>query len=290
MEAQTGGKVFTMTQLNNAVAIMENKQNSILAVLPRNIIEPDAFWQGVMEVAKNPDLQQCSPVTVASSIYGAAKLGFMPNGPLQHCWILPYRGKAQLLIGYRGFLDLARRSRSIIAPHAEVVYDNEPFDVHYGTNRRIEHQPYYAVGQANPGNVRCAYATWQDSGSVEFHTIPAERIERAKKASQSASSSFSPWKSDPDAMIRKTAIRDAAKLWPMTVELASAVQWDEQAERGAQVIRMDDMPHEPTTPRRRSLKTDSGFVEPEEPTNGDPSEMSDEEKQAIIEQEMAGVE
>src|SRR6185295_14399498 len=90
------------------------------------------------------------------------------------------------------------------------------------------------LGKDAPGNPRMVCVTWHDtiSGTTEHHVVLRDRIERAKEASKSTDSEYSPWNTDPAAMWLKTGIVDASRFWPLSPEMAQAVQWDEQADRG----------------------------------------------------------
>jgi len=61
-----------------------------------------------------------------------------------------------------------------------------------------------------------------------------EEIEKIRKTSKAAKSSFSPWNTHYEEMARKTAIRRIAKYLPLSPELATAVSIDERADIGKQ--------------------------------------------------------
>jgi len=90
-----------------------------------------------------------------------------------------------------------------------------------------------------------------------------DRIERAKEASKSTDSEYSPWNTDPAAMWLKTGIVDASRFWPLSPEMAQAVQWDEQADRG----------------ERQTVETPQGEAEltsPPEATEGERDDLLDQ--------------
>lgn len=227
--------------MTTAVALIEKTEDRIMQMIPA-AIDRDRFIANALSIAKLPAMSKCQPGSVALTIVGAARLGLDLDPSLGWAYIVPRKGVATLQIGYRGYTELANRSRQIAAIHAEVVYANDDYRVLRGTKRGIEHITADDLG-VERGDARAAYCTWLDlrSNTVEFHTVTLDRINRAKAASDSASKSYSPWHSDPEAMVKKTAIRDASRYWPLTPEMAKAVRWDEQAERGEmQTIRVDE--------------------------------------------------
>lgn len=208
---------------------------SILRVLPDHI-DRKRFEGLCISVAKNRMLLSNirEPASLLFALYGCARLGLTPNDELGQAYIVPYKGAAQLQIGYQGYIHLARRSGGT-AIHAEVIYQNDEFDELLGTERKLHHRAYDVIGLPEPGEIIGAYVTWMERGNPlpQFHRIGADRLARAREASQTASKSFSPWKSDPAAMSRKTAVRDAKHKLPLSPDLLTAIQFDEEAERGA---------------------------------------------------------
>ncbi len=231
--------------MTTALTTLNAKRDHILQAVPE-IVGHERFWNIATSVAASPNLNGCSPVSIVMAVYGCAKLGLVPDPALGHVYIIPRKLKdarvAQVQIGYRGYIELAMRSRRIAAVHAEVVYANDRFEVCKGTNRHIVHTEWDMLGHSNAGDLRAAYVTWLDltSNTVEFHRIGRARVDRAKKSSQTVGKSFSPWKSDEPAMWRKTACIDASKLWPLTPELAMAVEFDRRADAGEPQVIVDD--------------------------------------------------
>ncbi|MDK4605731.1 recombinase RecT, partial [Kingella kingae] len=69
------------------------------------------------------------------------------------------------IIGYRGMIDLARRSGQIISLSARAVYENDEFSYEYGLHEDLKHKPYedgdsgalthvYAVAKLKDGGVQ----------------------------------------------------------------------------------------------------------------------------------------
>ena len=58
----------------------------------------------------SPQLKKADPNTVISAAMIAATLDLPINKNLGFAWIVPYKGKAQFQIGYKGLIQLAQRS------------------------------------------------------------------------------------------------------------------------------------------------------------------------------------
>src|SRR5690606_28083055 len=121
----------------------------IARALPRHM-DPDRMLRIAMTVVRQtPDLQKCTVPSVLGALMQAAQLGLEP-GILGHCYLVPFRNgrtgqhEVQFIIGYKGLIDLARRSGNIQSIAAHPVYENDLFEFEYGLNERLRHVPYYA--------------------------------------------------------------------------------------------------------------------------------------------------
>jgi len=72
------------------------------------------------EIRRNPKLLKCKKESLLGALMLSAQLGLEP-GPLGHCYYVPYKDECQFIIGYKGMIDLARRSGQISSIYAEVV-------------------------------------------------------------------------------------------------------------------------------------------------------------------------
>ena len=260
-------------------ALLEQRRESFLQVLPKTGIDPERFFRLAVYASQNEALASCDRTSLIKSIFAAAALGLSLDPSLGHAYLVPRRvnGKmcAQLQPGYRGLIELAMRSGRISQVHAEVVDTGDVFEVEKGTNRRIVHKPMAEMGMIDPTGLRAAYVTWKDlaTGSIEFHVIGRMRIERAKKASQTAGKGFSPWASDEAAMWIKTAVHDCKKFWTLSPDLNRAVQLDVQQATGQQqVVDLDNGDDLPDDDRPNDISLDSldedSPTDPPAPTAG----------------------
>ena len=84
---------------------------------------------------------ECTPESVIGAIMRAAQLNLEPDNVLGRAYLVPYGAECTLIIGYKGMIELARRSGQVKDFYANVVYENEPFEIEYGTDRHIKHSP-----------------------------------------------------------------------------------------------------------------------------------------------------
>lgn len=70
-----------------------------------------------------------------------AELNIYPSSVTGEAYILPYAGKAQFQIGYKGIVKLLARSGVVIIS-SDIVKKNDPFDQNQGTDPYIRHSVY----------------------------------------------------------------------------------------------------------------------------------------------------
>jgi len=208
--------------------LIEKQKAAIARALPKHLSADRLTRILVTEVRRNPKLAQADPTSLLGAVMQAAQLGLEP-GPLGHAYLVPrWNGKTkttdvQLQIGYRGYIDLARRSGQIVSIVAREVCEGDQFDFEYGTDERIVHKP--ALKGRGDAYAYYGVALLQDGGRV-VHVMSREDIDRYRARSQAKDSG--PWQTDYDAMAKKTVIRRMVPWLPLSTELAAAAEADDQ--------------------------------------------------------------
>lgn len=216
-------------------------KNQLLCAIPTSLgkyLTPDRICRLIFtEFKTNPMLLQCTQPSLFGCIIRSAQLGLEPGNGLGHAYLIPFSNRKKntkectLIIGYRGLLDLARRSGKLISISAQVIYEKDIFEFEYGLNQKLKHIP----AQGDRGKMIGAYAIahLKEEG-IQFEVMWKEEIDKIKASSQSASSSYSPWHTHYDEMARKTLIRRIFKYLPSSIEMQEAVILDENADVGIQ--------------------------------------------------------
>jgi recombination protein RecT len=232
-------------------------RRDLTAMVPvlRDIL-PTATEQGrfVRVVAKaiieNPKLMECTRSSLVAAIHEAAQLGLEPTGLLGSAYLVPYSRsfkvgntwhkvkEAKLIPGYRGLIDLARRSGEIDGIEAKVVRRRDHFRLVEGTNPGIEHERFVAdpldkPEERDPGPIVGFYmvATLR-GGHQQTEWMTADEVDAIRKRSKAADDG--PWVTDYAEMGRKTVVRRGSKYLPLTTEFRRALELDEEAERAAE--------------------------------------------------------
>lgn len=189
-------------------------------------------------IGRNEGLQRCTPVSVVRSVMVAAQLSLDPSGVLGSAYLVPYwndkiKGyEAQLIIGYRGMLDLARRTGEVVHVEARTVYEKDRFEYRLGTAPNLRHVPTL---DGDPGQAIAAYAviSLRNSDKPMIEIMSRFEIERIRQRSKAKE--FGPWVTDWDMMARKTVLRRLIRYAPMSPEAAQAVTVEERIEAGEEL-------------------------------------------------------
>lgn len=221
------------------VEMIKSQESNIAKALPASIT-PERFTRVVLNaINNNPKLQNCTPMSFLGAMMSSAQLGLEPNTPLGQAYLIPYGNNVQFQIGYKGQIDLAHRDGTVIEAHA--VYENDEFNFEYGYNSDIKHKP----ALTNRGNPIAYYAVWRNEkyGAKGFEVMSVEDINKHRdKYSKTANNG--PWKTDYDAMAKKTVIKQALKYAPMSAETQTAFSLDETIKSKVEVGRMEDIADE----------------------------------------------
>lgn len=208
-------------------------KSQMALALPKHMTADRLARIALTEVRKVPALGRCDQASFLGAIMQCAQLGLEPGGGLGHAYLLPFENRkkgiteVQFIVGYRGMLDLARRSGQILSIEARAVYAADTFHVALGLNPDLTHEPDWEAADRGPLRFVYAVAKLKDGGT-QFEVMSRAEIERVR--SQSKAGQNGPWVSHFDEMAKKTVIRRLFKYLPVSIELATAVALDEQAE------------------------------------------------------------
>lgn len=205
-------------------------QDRVLNLMGRDVKRVERFMQTFAQaLAMEPKLAKCTRASVVGGVLEIATLGLEP-GVLGQAWMIPFNNKgtleATVVIGYRGFLELARRTGQVGAIAHGVVYEKDHWDWMLGNEGFIRHRP---SGEEDRGEFIAAWAQADIKGfqRPQFEVMLAREVNAIQRGAPSAKASFSPWKSHLDEMRCKTVIRRLAKFLPMSDSMQRAVSIDE---------------------------------------------------------------
>lgn len=209
---------------------MKKMAPAMAQALPKHMDIDRLTRLAMTTIRTTPALKDADVGSLLGAVMQAAQLGLEP-GLMGHCYLLPFNNKnkgikeVQFIIGYKGMIDLARRSGHIKSIYAHAVYSNDEFDYELGLESKLVHKP---TMNADKGEFVGAYAVAHfKDGGYQFEFISKADIEKRKGRSKAANSKFSPWTSDYEEMAKKTVVRHMWKYLPISVEVQQQVAYDE---------------------------------------------------------------
>lgn len=217
-------------------ALLEVSKKQIEAALPRHLTPERLLRIAMTEARKNPALLECTQASFIGAIIQTAQLGLEPGGILGHSYLVPFKNKkrgiteVQLIVGYKGMMDLAYRSPKVSHVIARAVYEGDKFSYQYGTDERLEHVPDPEAMGKKLTHVY-AVAFLREGGKI-FDVMEAKEIESARQRSKTPDSG--PWETDFESMAKKSVVRRMFRFMPVSIELQNAVGIDEAGDRGEQ--------------------------------------------------------
>ena len=264
----------------------DSVKEQIASALPKHMT-PDRLARVVLTTIRtNPTLLECTVPSLMSCTMQAAQLGLEP-GLLGHCYFVPFNRKiktpgqpdrwvkdVQFIIGYKGLLDLVRRTGNVKEIAAHPIYERDTFQVVYGYDSTLRHVPAFGDRGAVVGFY--AYAQTADGGRY-CEVMSLDDVKAIRDRSKSKDNG--PWVTDFAEMGRKTVLRRLCKYLPISIEIADKIGEDERREfKDATSIELNLGERKPATAaiEERPHTIDATFHENEaQPTLGLSDSQSD---------------
>lgn len=239
--ARVGDKNLTFGQrLDTVGKVMEATARKMMAALPKHIT-PDRMVRVTLNaIRKNPKLLNCNAASLFGAITEACTYGWEIGGVMGHCYLVPFKDEATLIPGYKGLIDLCRRSGQISTVSLEVVHEGDKFDYAIGDDPHITHKPDDRNAKRESQPITYAYVVVKlRDGGIQRSVWSRERIEAHKEQyskgwrwaesgdkSKGGGMKDSPWHTAWPTMAKKTVIRDMIQrgLVPVSAEYRDVVQ------------------------------------------------------------------
>jgi recombination protein RecT len=210
-------------------------QRALADILPKHLTPERMAKLALVAANKNPTLFKCTPTSIMQALMDSASYGLDCSGLGGRGYLVPYYNnkkgayEAQFIPGYRGMMDVVRRSGMVDAIWAEVIYEGEEYNVEEGTKHELTHKPNYDIERTD-SKIIGAYACARVRGGLEteFRFVPRAKLEATRKKSLSKvkNTAASPWTTDFEAMCRKTALRRLCSDLPQSAEMLNLIEHD----------------------------------------------------------------
>ena len=284
--------------VKNFQAVMNN---SYYQTLLQNTLKENkgTFTTSLMELATSDEkLLQCAPNALMAEALKAASLHLPLNKQLGQCYILPFKNHGvmtpTLVVGTKGYLQLAMRTGKYETINSDVVYEGElkGYDKVTGnldlSGVRTSNVPigYFAYMKMKNGFSKllymsldevCLYAK-QYSPTVKFSekATPATLKELALKQAASGVSDGVGWYSNFESMALKTVLRRLLSKWgELSIENNDILNIDEAPSA-------EQQRDEEFAEAKEVIEVDAETGELKQPAGEDPEAQTETKKFKLI--------
>ncbi len=199
---------------NNKLAVIRNymRKDEIMTRFVEVLgnYQASAYVSSVMlAVGGSQALQECSMASIATSAMRAATLRLSCDPAIGQAYLVPFKGTATLVIGYKGLRDMAIRTGKYRHLHVAKIYEGEVViedritGVHKiaGEKKSEKAAGWLFYMELFTGFAKSIYMTVE-----EIHA-------HAQKYSKSYNRPDSPWKTHTELMEKKTLLRLGISHW-----------------------------------------------------------------------------
>jgi recombination protein RecT len=226
-------------QLKTLYDLVEKNKAQIKMALPKHMSADRVARIFFTQVRRTPKLLECDLYGLVGKLIQASQLGLEIDNLLGSAYLVPFRNNrtgrtdCELIPGYKGLIDLAMRTNRVEDIYAEIIWEKEDWNMEDGTIHELRHKRLPPSQRGSEWVGVYAVAKLKDSEHRKYQFLWREEVDAIKKASsKSAGMDSSPWNQWPEQMIKKTAIRQLAKLLPLSPEFVKAAAIDEAVDVG----------------------------------------------------------
>lgn len=187
-----------------------------------------AFQSAIIGAAKqSARLSECEPSSVLYAAVNAATLNLPINQNLGYAYLIPYGKECQFQLGWKGMIQLAQRSGQYKTINVSEVKEGELVEINHLTGEiSFDWMTDYDARLKKKTVGYVAYFETVNGFSKTLYSSIEEVKQHGKRFSKTFASG--PWKTDFDAMAKKTMIKMlVSKYGPLSIEMEKAVTTDQ---------------------------------------------------------------
>jgi recombination protein RecT len=177
-------------------------------------------------MTKTPKLNECDPASFFQCLLSLSQWGLEPDG--RHAHLIPFANnkkgtvECQLIIDYKGLVQLAMRTGKIASIHCDTVCENDEFL--YDCGEVVSHKINFREPRGKAYAFVCIIKMKDGGKKCEVMTL--EEVEAIRRRSRSANNG--PWVTDFNEMAKKTVFRRATKWIELSAEIRDAFDHDDK--------------------------------------------------------------
>ena len=211
--------------------IIEAGKEQFAAALPKHLSSERFTRIAITCVRQNPKLAECSVPSLLGSLMTVAQLGLEP-GVLGQCYLIPFKNtklgttECQLQLGYKGMIELLRRTGQLSDIYAYPVYSNDEFTIEYGLERKLTHKPAFNNPQGRGLIVGFYSVAILKDGTRAFEYMTSEEVKAHEEKYRKGKFKNDIWVKNYEEMAMKTVTKKMLKWLPISVEMIENLRKD----------------------------------------------------------------
>lgn len=231
----TSGNTGTMVKKENKSKtifdVIQAGAKQFATALPKHVNSERFVRIAITTIRQNPKLAKCSQESLLGALMVSAQLGLEP-GTLGQCYLIPFENKkagtveCQFQIGYKGLIELLRRSGQLSDIYSYTVYENDDFNIEYGLSRTLTHKPNFN----ERGEIKGFYAVAiLKDGAKAFEYMTKDEVVKHEEKYRKGSYKNDVWNKNFEEMSQKTVVKKLLKWLPVSVEFLEMAAKDEKS-------------------------------------------------------------
>ena len=231
----TSGNSGTMVKKENKSKtifdVIQAGAKQFATALPKHVNSERFVRIAITTIRQNPKLAKCSQESLLGALMVSAQLGLEP-GTLGQCYLIPFENKkagtveCQFQIGYKGLIELLRRSGQLSDIYSYTVYENDDFNIEYGLSRTLTHKPNFE----ERGEIKGFYAVAiLKDGAKAFEYMTKDEVVKHEEKYRKGSYKNDVWNKNFEEMSQKTVVKKLLKWLPVSVEFLEMAAKDEKS-------------------------------------------------------------
>jgi recombination protein RecT len=203
----------------------DSYKQAIAQALPRHLSADRFLRVAITAITKTPELAECNQASFLNQLLTLSQLGLEPDGRRAH--LIPFHNNkrgtvdCQLIVDYKGLVELVMRSGEVSHIHADLVCENDEFEYDRGEIKK--HKIDFRKPRGKPYAVY-ALCRFKD-GAERSEVMTVDDVESIRKRSRAGRNG--PWVTDWGEMAKKTAFRRLSKWLPLSAEVKEGIERDD---------------------------------------------------------------
>lgn len=225
----------------DARALVGSKMSQISTIVGNDKAKASVFASAIVNMANDGNLRNCNVESIVNTAMQIVQIGLHPNKLFGQAYVVPYKGVAQLQIGYKGLISLGYRNGWKF--RAVSVYTCDRFKQNFGGIKdEIIFDPNYDERDETSAswvfaNLKGVLVYAVDKQGAEFSEfVSKKKLEQLRTTSpnQNKEGLSGTWANWAEEMYKAKAIKHVASRLPINDSLAEALSLEDEPIRAEQ--------------------------------------------------------